>query len=377
MNLYKSTTIACLPFVAFSLPLGLGNNLAQPIALLILTPLLIYFTSGLLASSLLITITATTSIASLMEYGSGASGYQLLRSGIPFLWFCIILGGYKNGYKELLQKFEQIPNSKKIIHNSILIFSIGQAAQVILFYIGSDLANAASASEDGQRVLLFPTTATIIFFFYALCKRNHFLSLLLGLIILASGSKAMLLASLAMIFLSLIYLRKPKKIIISTAIGTIIASLLLTVNPLAIERITGFISEEKGVDVTREYEIFHARKSFLSSPTTVLVGNGLAAPLTPGVPTPDDRWFENSKFDIENAYWSLIAKLGIVGCVLLAILFTRLPKDIVTATGVLTLMVFGFKTSYQFFTTFDGSLLLLATMLVRSILISKSTVAKK
>jgi len=107
---------------------------------------------------------------------------------------------------------------------------------------------------------------------------------------------------------------------------------------------------------------------------TVLTGNGLAAPLTPGVPTHDERWFENSKFDIENAYWALIAKLGIVGVTLLAILFLKLPKDIFTIAGIFILIVFGFKTSYQFFTTFDGSFLLVATMLIRFILFTKSKV---
>jgi len=173
----------------FSFPLGLGNSIAQPIALLLLTPILIYFASGLLASIPLVTLTAAISIASLIEHGNGASSYQLLRSGIPFLFFCIILGGYKNGYETLNYKLQQTPNANKIIHTSILVFAMGQAVQVMLFFMGTHLANSASASEDGQRVLLFPTTATIVFFFYSLCKRNHLLSLLFGLIILASGSK--------------------------------------------------------------------------------------------------------------------------------------------------------------------------------------------
>ena len=66
--------------------------------------------------------------------------------------------------------------------------------------------------------------------------------------------------------LSLIYLKKPKKIIISTTASAIVASIILTVNPLAVERFTDFISEDKGVDVTREYVNFLRQKIFPNQP---------------------------------------------------------------------------------------------------------------
>ncbi|MFN3355601.1 MAG: hypothetical protein ACK418_06270, partial [Pseudomonas sp.] len=117
-------------------------------------------------------------------------------------------------------------------------------------------------------------------------------------------------------------------------------------------------------DVTRAFEIAHARESFLDSPATVFLGNGLAKQLTPGVPTNDERWFENSKFDIENGYWGVTAKLGVVGVVLFGLLFSALPRTPVSLAVVAILLIFSFKTSYQFFTTFDGSYLLVWSMII-------------
>jgi hypothetical protein len=80
--------------------------------------------------------------------------------------------------------------------------------------------------------------------------------------------------------------------------------------------------------------------SFLENPATVFLGNGLAKQLTPGVPTNDERWFENSKFDIENGYWGVLAKLGVVGVVLFGLLFSALPRNPVSlAVGAILLIL--------------------------------------
>lgn len=129
-------------------------------------------------------------------------------------------------------------------------------------------------------------------------------------------------------------------------------------------RFATYLFEEKGEDVTRAFEIAHAKESFLENPATVFLGNGLAKQLTPGVPTNDERWFENSKFDIENGYWGVIAKLGVIGVALFCLLFSTLPRNPVSLAVVAILLIFSFKTSYQFFTTFDGSYLLVWSMFI-------------
>jgi hypothetical protein len=96
----------------------------------------------------------------------------------------------------------------------------------------------------------------------------------------------------------------------------------------------------------------------------VFLGNGLAKQLTPGVPTNDERWFENSKFDIENGYWGVLAKLGVVGVALFGLLFSTLPRNPVSLAVGAILLIFSFKTSYQFFTTFDGSYLLVWSIFI-------------
>lgn len=49
---------------------------------------------------------------------------------------------------------------------------------------------------------------------------------------------------------------------------------------------------------------------------------------------------------------------GVVGVALFGLLFSTLPRNPVSLAVVAILLIFSFKTSYQFFTIFDGSYLL-------------------
>lgn len=367
MMLSQARLTLYLPLTFFALPLALSNNLSQPLALLLLLPFVVYAARGFTHALPLLTLVIGSSVSQvLVSSGAKISLYQFLRSGIPFFYFVLLLAGYSY----VLANVEKIArahrsNYRQIIERVIYIFALGQLLQVSLYGVGIDLTNAASKSSDEVgRIMLFPTSSAVLLFFYACCQRKIGLMLILAVTLLAAGSKTILAAMAVMILLSAITQRKLKSLaVLVVAIGAL-GTLTFYASPLAVSRFATYLFEEKGEDVTRAFEIAHAKESFLENPATVFLGNGLAKQLTPGVPTNDERWFENSKFDIENGYWGVIAKLGVIGVALFCLLFSTLPRNPVSLAVVAILLIFSFKTSYQFFTTFDGSYLLVWSMFI-------------
>ncbi|MDF3136527.1 O-antigen ligase family protein [Pseudomonas extremaustralis] len=367
MMLSQARLTLYLPLTFFALPMALSNNLSQPLALLLLMPFVVYAARGFTrASALLALVVASSALQVLVSSGAKISLYQFLRSGIPFLYFVLLLAGYSyvSANVEKIARAHSF-NYRRIIERAIYIFALGQLLQVSLYGVGIDLTNAASKSSDEVgRIMLFPTSSAVLLFFYACCQRKIGLMLILAVTLLAAGSKTILAAMAVMILLSAITQRKLKSLaVLVVAIGAL-GTLTFYASPLAVSRFATYLFEEKGEDVTRAFEIAHAKESFLDNPATVFLGNGLAKQLTPGVPTNDERWFENSKFDIENGYWGVTAKLGVVGVVLFGLLFSTLPRNPVSLAVVAILLIFSFKTSYQFFTTFDGSYLLVWSVFI-------------
>ncbi|EWS66205.1 hypothetical protein Y695_00527 [Hydrogenophaga sp. T4] len=370
MKISKSAMRVSLPIVFFGIPFGLGNNLAQPIAMLLLLPLVWDARRHIVSTLPFTMMIIIVSTYQAMVSEDGHSIYQALRSGIPFAYFYILLAGYKDVQESITNRLRKISEEKsRFLDQIVMGFSIGQFAQVVFFRLGINLANAASSSSE--RVLLFPTTSTLLIFFYACCRRNIALMILTGLVVMASGSKAALVGMLTMSCISLLNMSNFRKLATYSLMITGLAGTLLISSPLALERLTDFVLEDQGSDITREYEIAHAKESFLSGPDTLLFGKGLAAPLTPGVPTTDERWFDNSKYDIENGYWSLVSKLGIVGIVWFGMFFRSLPHNLVSLAVISILCLFALKTSYQFFTTFDGSYLLIWSITINYLLTNR------
>lgn len=366
MKLPKVFLGVLLPLVVFAIPLALGNRLSQPVALVLLLPLLFWSRAGLrLVGPFLLVVLCVSAVQAYLSR-EGYSLYQFLRSGIPFAFLCIILAGYWHAQRKIESQLGRISDGPaSVIDKVILFFAVGQLLQVMLHFSGVALANAATIGQGGERILLFPTTGSILLFFYACCMRKYLVILVMAGVLVATGSKAVLALMAAMVVLSMIYIKAPRRLVGFAIAGLGSIAMVFSLNPLALDRTSRFLVEDRVEDVTRAYEISHAQHVFFRDVGTTIFGNGLAAPLTPGVPTPDDRWFENSRYDIENAYWALLAKLGIFGCAFLAFLFLRLPRDITTVALLGILVVFGLKTSYQFFTTFDGSILLMCSILVR------------
>lgn len=363
------------PLLLFAIPMGAGNAISQPLALIALLPLLFLFQGGTGPGLVFILYCVTvTIIQGYILYSPETSMYQAIRSGLTLTVFSVIISRYNFIYENCIGFF-RIAESKTpgLIEKILFVYLSGQLLQATLFQLGVHIANASSFSAEG-RVLLFPASSTIIIFFYGCYRRKMALALISALVLLASGSKAVILSMAIVALIALLKQMNIRAFASYSAAVVVIVVAALQFSPTSVQRMQNFLINERGVDFTRDYEISHAKRSWMRDGFTILVGNGFARPLTPGIPTTDPRWAENSKFDIENAYWGMLSKIGLVGAIIFAFLLARMPKDLLSAAIISTWIILGFKTSYQFLTTFDGCFLLMTSVAVRFLIYSKSDV---
>jgi hypothetical protein len=286
-----------LSLLFFAMPMGLGNELIQPIASVLLLPFLFPARRDAFVASVYIAAVIGVSLyQGLSSDIQQFSLYQCVRTGLPFFWGCIILVGYKSIYGYFSLGMRQLYGGETtFIERVMLLFVIGQDIQVVLFSFDVNIANAALISPDNNRIFLFPSAALLLIFFYACYRQKLILIAPTTIVLLTTGSKTVIIAMLLLSGLALY-----KRVSLKTAavnllaIGLIVA-LAIYVIPTAIGRFSSFVSEENGVDRTREIEIEYAKAAFFSTPETIIIGNGFAKPLSPGVESFDPRWSENSK----------------------------------------------------------------------------------
>lgn len=374
MNFRKliSLTPLLAPFVIFSIPMGIRNNAILALGGLSCIAFLIVAIKGkpLQISSILIYFVTTSIFKAIGSHEM--SWFQMLRTGIPFFCLVTLLLGFEKVVTYIRKKLPQTTRQgRKMINFIITLLVFGQALQVFLFLLNIPLANVMfgntneGAALGASRIFLFPLLAGLLIYFNLLIGNKIFYIAMMVFSLFMTGSKAVL--ATMMVLAGLVVLKKKN---FKTAFKYFIAMLVvgasaLLVNPLAVERLASFITVEKGQDITRQAEILHAEKAFTASAYTIVFGNGFLVPITPGVSTNDPRWFENSKFDIENAYWMLLAKVGLFGTFLFCMLFFNLPKNIFTAAAILIMAISSFGGGSPFF-GFDGCYLILWLALLES-----------
>lgn len=301
------------------------------------------------------------------------SWFQVLRTGIPFFCLITFLIGFERIVSYISRKLPQTTKQgQKTINAIIAILVFGQALQVILFLLHIPLANVAFGSANDEtvalgtsRIFLFPLLAGLLIYFDLLFGNKILHIAIMAFSLFMTGSKSVLATMI--VLAGLVILKKKnfksafKYLIAITTIG--ISALL--VNPLAVERLTNFVTIDRGQDATRQTQILHAERSFTASTDTIIFGNGFLIPITPGVPTNNARWFENSKFDIENGYWMLLAKAGLFGSTLFFLLFLNLPKNIFTLAAILIMGLSAFGGGSPFF-GLDGCYLILWLALIEA-----------
>lgn len=301
------------------------------------------------------------------------SWFQMLRTGIPFFCLITFLLGFENIVAHIEKKLPQATKQgRRAINFIITALVFGQALQILLFLLNIPLANVTfgNANDEGaalgtSRVFLFPLLAGLLIYFNLLFGNKLIYIAVMAFSLFMTGSKAVLATMIILAGLVVVKKKSFKSAFKYLIAVSIIGASALLVNPLAVERLTSFVTVDRGQDITRQAQILHAEQSFSASADTVLFGNGFLIPITPGVQTNDPRWFENSRFDIENAYWMLLAKVGLLGTFLFSILFFNLPKNIFTAAAILIMTMSAFGGGGPFF-GLDGCYLILWLALIEA-----------
>eukprot|EP01035_Chromulina_nebulosa_P019690 gene19690-25610_t len=357
--------------VFFALPLGLGNAVAQPIAMILLLPFLLRARAGWMPGILIAVGVATVSlIRASSDAGLAHSPWQFVRSGVPFIYLIILLTGYRSIRDRLAKMMRAHPVAwSSTLNWAIYLFAIGQALQVTFFSLGIKLANAALSSEDTGRVFLVQVTSTLLLLLYACRVGKKTLAFLFAFVLLATGSKTVILSMTIMVIIGVAKRSSARVIASNILVITTLAALATIANPVAAQRLQDFLGGNNIVDLTREWEIYHAKKTFNSSVGAQLFGVGLGVPLTPGVATKDPRWYENSRYDIENGYWAILAKIGIFGSSLILLMFASLPKNIVTFGLLMIEIIWNLSSGSLFFATFDGPYLVAWAVIIDILLI--------
>lgn len=353
------------PILIFAIPMGIGNNLTQPLSLLALLPVLYMARAGIGFALPFMFLVISVSAVQASQLYSTYSLFQLFRYAVPFTSLCIVLAGYqqfRNKVYTLLGKLGK--DGLKVVEYSIFIFSFSQFMQSVLFNSGVKIANFAAFSEDAGRILLYPTTSSILIFFYAAYTRRIFLLIMVSVTLLETGSKAVLISAALLFVLSILSKFSLRDSVLAVLCMVALYFVTMFGNTLVIDRLGQFFYESRTVDLTREAEIYHAYTAWMRNYFTILFGNGLMVTVSPGILTPDPTWAEYSKYDIENGYWAMLTRVGMVGSIVFLYLLTNIGRNIVSISIFIIWIVFSFKTSYQFFTTFDGVYLLFFGVLI-------------
>jgi len=361
----------CLCF--FGLPLGIGNALAQPIAFLLLAPIVVSASRGINVGLLMASaILAYSAVRMISDQSLEHSTFQMFRSGMPFLYLCVIIGGFGVLQRKIILGFNRKSISafwNRSMIGAIYAFAGGQLLQVLLFQFGvARFANASLVSGDQDRLFLVQTPSSLILLYFAVCSSRIGLAAVLTIIILASGSKATLAAMVALFLLASIRRGLGMPMFASLAMGLVGVISITVISPQSYTRIVDYFSVSQGIDITRRWEIDQAKTLFASSGENILFGVGLGSAITEGVQTTDPRWFENSKYDIENGYWSLLVKLGIVGTAALVLLGLALPRSHVTLALLVIESLWALGSPSLFFTNFDGAYLLVWAVVISVLL---------
>lgn len=368
-------SLFCLPLVIFAIPAGLGNNIVQPVSAVLFVPYIYVSIRHAWGSVYLLSIVIISSVISYLV-SFEHSIYQSLRSGLPFMYLSIIL----SSHEYLVSLFRRHVNKyflgKSVFEFCIHFFIFGQMVQVLLFFSGIKLANTSFLSADSfDRIYVYPLLCTMLIFYWAAREGRVILGLMSLLIVLATGGKTSLLCCIILMLYSLVGRFDLRRAVLTVALLCAVPIAILSVNPTSVRRLNEFLLVASIGDITRQYEITYAKQAFSSSARTALIGNGIATPLTPGVPTTDIRWFENSKYDIENGYWALLAKIGLVGFALLIWLYAPLTKNANTRAVVLIVLINSISSSAPFFANFDGVYLLVWSIIFEARRVNYSVVS--
>jgi hypothetical protein len=320
-------------------------------------------------------------IVAISAYENVASGeaefplFQFVRSGAPFFCGCIMLVGYRHIYA----CFERVIRQEGergigVLRKVMLAFAIGQLVQVVSARLGIPIANSMLGAVSDDRVSLFPSAAALLIFFYACNQRRLALTVIVACVLMMTGSKTVI-TTMAILWLAASLTRIRVMAVIKSACAVaLVASLSVYAGATGFERLSNFVSNDQLEDGTRMWQSDYAKSAFYSGLDTIIFGNGLARPVTPGIDTVDPRWGENSKYEVEVGYWGLLAKLGILGTAIYGCMFLALPKNNTLLAIIIIESVSLLGSSSLFFTKFEGPYLLAWSIVVNYLLAAEQPI---
>ncbi|MBT0958234.1 hypothetical protein IV417_12620 [Alphaproteobacteria bacterium KMM 3653] len=362
------------PLVILSFPLALPNSLCQPLAILLCLPAIFYGglnTKGVTLSLLFFGLLTLNSLIQISVHPFREnSAYQAVRSFVPFALMILVIVSYRSRLI-LLQRSILLTklNVRKLFDFSVSIFTFCGALQTASYFWGNSFANALSMTDIGTRVMIFQTTSFSLVAFYSMERGKYFSLFCAIVVLLGTGSKSVLVGLVLAMLVATFSKISIRRLIRASLAILVLIGLLVYINPTAFLRILEFAAgtgpNEALADRTRAFEIAHARETLTSSTLSFLFGVGFFVALTPGVPTPDAAFFQNSKYDIENGFWGVLGKLGIFFSMVFSFIACKsIPLNRVILCAILIEIPMFLKTSYQVFAYMDGVYLLLWTLLL-------------
>ncbi|WP_162875466.1 O-antigen ligase family protein [Sphingomonas crusticola] len=362
------TILFFVSLVGLALPLGLSNATCQILGAVLLLPFVWVCRRQAWVGAIVLFWLVSLWILR-RNPADGNVWFQFMRSGAPLTMIVIFLVSYDT----LSRKFSSVLSadrsiSTRLMKGIVYIFPALQLIQVVAFKAGIPIANTVLFSiGDNTRVFLPQLFTSLMLVYFGVRSNRITIVGMAAVTILATGSKSAFACFVLLAFLALFHGKRLGAFSGRLFTIGIVGFFAIGTSALVLDRAHDYFRSDFS-DITREWEISYAKEAFSADVTSVLFGVGVAKPLTPGALTEDPAWFENSRFDIENAYWSILAKLGVVGFGLILWLFSRLRMSgVVLALYVIELVV-SLGSGYTFFGNFDGAFLIVWAALIEALL---------
>ena len=363
--------ILCLTF--FSVPLGLRTGEITPLSIVLIILGFGLFPAARFGFFLAITtIVFANTLRNLMLLDEKPDIIQYFRQIVPFIFMIFVLSNYVSivDFVDTLLQTAQVRDRWKLFRRVSYICTLGGILQIILTFGGFPLVNSIffGATNVG-RVYVYPNTIYLFILLFGLKDKNITLIALSSVIVAVTGSKTILASAVTIYVLHSIFGRQIRSALIISIVAASAVVSIHAVYPInAIDRLTEYSSDSDFSDESRQWEIDYAKAHFTQDAASMAFGVGILTTLTPGVNTPDERWNSNSRYDIENVYWALLAKVGIVGSLMILGCILTLGIGLIEVSIIAILLISGFGTSFFFFSSFEGVYLVLSGCVLKAIL---------
>lgn len=303
------------PFIivlSIAIPSGINLAVANILVLFLLCILFFFWapkTSTFLRITFISAYLMITTLVTVFFFDIQFSYFQVLRTGIPFLFFLCVVDSIKY--------FEVDQYTRLLFAKVLAVFGF---LSVVFFYLNVPFSNYAISVGSGfsTRLYIIPFTlytACLVFF---LREKNYKYAVICSLILLASGGRTQVIIILiAIVLANEITI---KQIANSFLLLVLASALIVFFQPDIFDKMLSFGEDH------RVWEINQALNSWTRNYITILFGNGFGTKISEGYyffsndVGESQRQYDNSMYDIHNLITFMLARCGLIGTVFLSIL---------------------------------------------------------